>query len=284
MLTIQNLSYHYKKSNPLFRDLQLELAPGNICGLLGKNGAGKTTLLKLITGLLFPKKGEITVLEYTPVDRLPAFLSDIFLIPEEMEVPNIKIATFEKIYAPFYPKFNGAQFDRYLYEFGLEKDRKLHQLSFGQKKKALLSFGLATNCALFIMDEPTNGLDIPSKSQFRSLLAGAITDEKTFLISTHQVRDMSNLIDEIIIVDNGKIIFQENIASVSDTLHFEMRYRESELNGALHAERTPGGFLVVSENVHKQDSEVDIEALFNTVINETQKIQQLFKKEVHHEA
>lgn len=284
MITIQNLNYHYQKRYPIFRDLALQLEPGNIYGLLGKNGAGKTTLLKLMTGLLFPKEGQISVMGYQPSQRLPEFLSDIYIIPEEMYVPNIKIGTYEKLYAPFYPRFDHETFEQHLKEFGIDRNRHLQGLSYGQKKKALLSFGLAANCRLLILDEPTNGLDIPSKSQFRKLLAASITDEKCFVISTHQVRDMTNLIDPLIVLEDGKILFHESLEEVSRRLYFSVQYRDADLQDALYSERTPGGHLIVTENQHGEDSEVDLEVLFNAIVSNKQKIQQIFKKEVPHEA
>ncbi len=285
MIRIQNLSYHYKKDRSLFRDLDFELAPGTICGLLGKNGAGKTTLLKLINGLLFPQVGDIDVLGFKPSDRLPAFRSECYLVPEDIYLPKMRIRTYVKLYAPFYPRFDHSQFARFISDFGLTDDRYLHRLSQGQKKKVILSFGLATNSRLLIMDEPTNGLDIPSKSQFRRLLSAAITDERSFIISTHQVRDVSNLIDPIIILDGGQVLFNESIESVTDKLHFSLHFREGDTDGALYTERTPGGYMAVSENQHGEYSELDLEVLFNAVISNQSSIRNIFQpKPLKHEA
>jgi ABC-2 type transport system ATP-binding protein len=283
MITIHDLNFHYKKKKPLFSDLQLNIGPGNICGLLGKNGAGKTTLLKLIAGLLYPKSGNLTVNGFNPEDRLPSFLADLYFVPEEFYLPSMKIATFEKVYAPFYPNFSAEQFNHYLQEFELEKNNKLNGLSYGQKKKALLSFGLATNSNLMILDEPTNGLDIPSKSIFRKLLAGSVDDEKCYIISTHQVRDMINLIDPVIILEDGKIIFNATIEEITSKLHFGMHFQESTVSNALYAERTPGGYLAVTPNVTGEETEVDMEVLFNAVVSNKARVQQLFSKELHHD-
>lgn len=283
MITISDLNFHYKKKKPLFNHLALNIESGNICGLLGKNGAGKTTLLKLIAGLTYPKSGNLTVNGYNPTKRAPSFLADMYIVPEEFYVPTMKIATFEKIYGAFYPKFSGAQFDKYLTNFELEKDNRLHKLSYGQKKKVLLSFGMATNSSLMILDEPTNGLDIPSKSIFRKLLAGSIDDDKCFVISTHQVRDMINLIDPVIILENGRIIFNASIEEITSKLHFGMYFQESEISDAFYSERTPGGYLAVTPNLSGEETEVDMEILFNAVISNKKRIEKLFEKEVHHD-
>jgi len=255
----------------------LNIEPGNICGLLGKNGAGKTTLLKLISGLLYAKSGQLSVNGYDPAKRLPDFLADLYIVPEEFYVPNMKIATFEKVYGAFYPKFSAEQFNHYLQAFELEKNNKINKLSYGQKKKVLLSFGLATNSRLMILDEPTNGLDIPSKSIFRKLLATSIDDDKCYIISTHQVRDMINLIDPVIILENGKIIFNASIEEITSKLHFGMHFQEPKNTEVFYAERTPGGYLAVTPNTAGEETEVDMEILFNAVINNREHIHQLFE-------
>ena len=283
MINLQNISFGYKKNAwsrsyvPLFESLDFQMEAGNIYGLLGKNGAGKTTLLKIIAGLLFPKAGETNVMGFTPKDRHPDFLADLYFIHEEMYVPDLTVTAYENLYAPFYPRFDHAQFDAHLNEFGLTKDKKMKTFSYGQKKKVLLSFGLASNCRLLILDEPTNGLDIPSKSQFRKLLATSITDDRAFIISTHQVRDMSNLIDPIIILENGKIIFQENIMDIMKKLSFSIQNNPSESSETLYSERVPGGYRIVSENLDGDETDVDIEALFNTVVTNKEKMNNLFK-------
>lgn len=276
MINVNNLSFSYHEKQALFRELDLDIPPGNIYGLLGKNGAGKTTLLRLIAGLLFPQEGDITVMGQEPQQRTPSFLSDVFFIAEEMHVPGQKVSDFERTYAPFYPKFDTNEFKNHLREFEIADDKKMTDLSYGQKKKVMMSFGLATNCRLLILDEPTNGLDIPSKSQFRKLLAGAITDERTFIISTHQVRDMANLIDPIIILEDSKILFQQSLEEITRKLHFELLYSATMPEGTLYSERVPGGYMVVTENHEALDSEVDVEVLFNTVISNKSKIRELF--------
>lgn len=277
MIELTDLSFNYRKKQSLFQRLNLKIPEGYIYGLLGKNGAGKTTLLKLIAGVLFPKTGTAKSSGYNPKDRHPDYLADLYFIPEDLYVPNIKMAAYLQLYAPFYPKFDEAQFQKYLSEFEIPQNESLTSMSYGQKKKFLLSFGLATNVKLLILDEPTNGLDIPSKSQFRKLLAGAIHEERTIIISTHQVRDMANLIDPIIILENGEIIFQQALEAITQHLYFELVPTMEEPEGVLYAERVPGGFFTVSRNENKLDSEVDIEVLFNAVVSNKAAMQEIFQ-------
>ena len=218
MLEINKICFGYEGVRGLFKDLDLQLKAGSIYGLLGKNGAGKTTLLKLIAGMLFPDGGNCNVLGFTPQHRLPQFLQEIYFIPEEFYVPPISADIYVNLYAPFYSNFDHKIFQDAINEFGLSTDKELTTLSYGQKKKFLVVFGLATNCKFLLLDEPTNGLDIPSKSQFRKLLATMLTKDKAFIIATHQVRDLETLIDTVVILDEGKIIFNQSIYETETNL------------------------------------------------------------------
>ncbi len=180
------MAFGYNGAN-VFEDLNLEMTRGNIYGLLGLNGAGKTTLMKLMTGLLFPRTGTVSVLGDNPARRYPDVLSRIFMLPEELHLPGISVKEYLISRSPFFPAFDNERFKRYMGEFDIPQDKKLSKLSYGQQKKFLLSFGLACGSELLVLDEPTNGLDIPSKGMFRRLVAEALSDERVFIISTHQV-------------------------------------------------------------------------------------------------
>jgi len=241
----------------------VHLEPGSITGLLGKNGAGKTSLLKLLTGLLHPQSGELSVLDQNPRKRQVSMLNDVFLVPEEFYFPAISIADYIKAYAPFYPRFDHPMMDRILVEFELRAESNLQKLSHGQKKKFLIAFALATRCRLLVLDEPTNGLDIPSKTLFRKILAGSLDEKQLVVISTHQVKDVENLIDKIIILDNGKVIFQQTIAEISQKVCFISGTSE-DVEGAIYSEAVPGGYRLMMPNGHAE-TEVDIELLFNAI-------------------
>lgn len=276
LIQIDGLRFGYKRGKPLFNDLDLHLQGGQIYGLLGRNGAGKTTLLRIIAGLLNPWSGEVRTLGHHAFDRCASMLEDICFIPEEWSVPDLDIRDLPRIYAPFYPRFDDDLFWKLVAEFDLPSSGKLTGSSFGQKKKAIISFGLATKARLLILDEPTNGLDIPSKSRFRKIISSSIHDETCMLISTHQVRDMVNLIDPLIILDQGQIIFQQDLASVAQKLRFHVHTGLQEPLDAWYAERIPGGYMAVSENTTNEDTDVDLEVLFNTIIQHPDRIRQLF--------
>ena len=276
MINIQSLTFSYRKNKPLFENLQLRLEAGHIYGLLGKNGAGKSTLLKQIAGLLFPDSGTCEVMGYASAKRQPSFLREIFLVPEEFYLPKVSIKHYVNTYAPFYPNFDEGAFFKYLKEFEIPRDHRLTEMSYGQKKKVLISFALATNTRVLIMDEPTNGLDIPSKSQFRKVIAAAVSEDKCIVISTHQVRDLDNLIDSIVIIDGHKIIFREDVQTVTDKLSFKTVSRIEETTGVLFADSNLRGHTIITRNSGNEQSKIDMELLFNAILTNHQPIQEIF--------
>lgn len=267
MITLANAYFHYGKTD-LFNDLSLSIPGGNIYGLLGMNGAGKTTLLKILSGQIYLKRGSAEVLGFDPQKRPAQLLSEIFYLPEEFHLPNVYLKEYLSLNAPFYPKFSREQFDRYSEIFSLDYRKKISKFSYGQKKKFLLSFGLAANTRLLILDEPTNGLDIPSKSQFRRAVASAINGEKTFIISTHQVRDMENLIDPIIILHEGKVIFNHPLDAISRMFTHSLTASEPDKGRKyLYQDKVPGGWSALSAREDKDpETNVDLETLFNAVL------------------
>lgn len=257
--------------------MSLEIQPGNIYGLLGKNGAGKSTLLKIISGLLFPQAGEIKVLNHVPSERHPNFLNQIFLVTEEFDLPSMTIQQYLTYFGTFYPDFNADQFDQFLSEFKLTRKDKLNGLSYGQKKKFLLSFGLASNCKLLILDEPTNGLDIPSKSLFRKVVATAMTEDRTFIISTHQVRDMEGLIDPIIIIDEGEVVLNASSERITEKLKVIKSSKVPDSETSIYWEGNFGSYVVVEENTDHSETNMNLELLFNTVTSDKERVHEIFR-------
>jgi len=276
MLQIKDLKFSYLKPNrELFNDFSLDLLPGNVYGLLGKNGAGKSTLIYLMTGLLTPASGQVTLDGNDVRRRLPITLSDMFLVPEEFDLPHISLNKFISINAPFYPRFSMDDMNRYLDIFEIEHNIKLQSLSMGQKKKVFMSFALATNTQVLIMDEPTNGLDIPSKSQFRKIIAMGMNDEKLMLFSTHQVRDIEAILDHVTIIDQSRVLLNTSIADVSSRLAFR-QLRDGDR--PLLVQQGPMGSMAVVPASPNEETQVDLEMLFNATLQQPQAIKELFSK------
>jgi ABC-2 type transport system ATP-binding protein len=277
MITLNKVSFGYKKSHQLYHSLDLQLHGGNMYGLLGKNGAGKSTLLKLMAGLVFPTKGKVDVLAETPMLRKPSLLQEVFVIPEEIDTPDIHVHIFGKDHLPFYPKFEMEKFKSLLAELDVP-EKNMKEMSFGQKKKVWIALGLAANTRLLILDEPTNGLDIPSKRKLRKLFAQHIHNELCIIISTHQVRDLDNLISHLIVVDQGEIIVNTSVDAIAEKLSFTQTTTSQDQTSALYTETNLIGQLVVEENVNRNTSgKIDMELFFNACIANKQRMHSLFK-------
>jgi ABC-2 type transport system ATP-binding protein len=277
MISIQNLSFGYRKNRPLYKNLSLTLEAGSIYGLLGKNGAGKSTLLKNLAGLLFPTAGTISVNGFSPQKRLPSFLETIYLIPEEVHVPALTIHQYKNLFAPFYPNFDAEKFFSYLEQLDVKEQGKLNTLSFGQQKKFIIAFALACNTKVLLLDEPTNGLDIPSKIRFRKLISSVFNEDRMIFISTHQIRDLDNLIDRVIIVDKGELLLNTSITGIAEKLCFKTVTELADTDTLLYSEESLKGFAVVTENSGSEDSKVNLEHLFNAITENPAKAKVIFK-------
>lgn len=276
MIEVSNLTFGYHKKSLLFKNLNLSLRVGHIYGLLGKNGAGKSTLLKNLAGLVYPLEGSCTVNGYTSAKRLPAFLQELFFIPEELYMPALTAAQFAESTGHFYPNFDKQQFLTMLDQFGAPVDQQLHKLSFGQQKKVMISFGLATNTGLLIMDEPTNGLDIPSKIQFRKIIAAALTDDRCIIISTHQVRDLDSLIDTLVVLHEQEIVLNSSLDTIAERIQFTTLLRANQ-EQILYQEENMTGANTISVNTGEGYGKVDMEMLFNAIISGHKSIVDLLK-------
>lgn len=276
MIQLKELSFGYKESTTVIDSITIDLQIGKIYGLLGKNGVGKTTLLKLMCGLLFPKKGNIIVNTQNPALRKPTLLNDLFYLPEEIYLPAKNPKQLVDLYGSFYPNFDNGLFLNYLTELDVDHDKSLTKLSFGQKKKALIAFALACNTRYLFLDEPTNGLDIPSKINFRSIVSSAYDENKAIIISTHQVRDLDSLIDTVLIMNKNKIVFNESIINIGQVLRF--RNASVAPENALFTHNDVLGVSYVIENTEKNPEKINLETLFNCVIAKPEKIIPLFKK------
>lgn len=278
MIKAEHLTFGYGKNKQVFNDFNLEIEKGKIVGLLGKNGTGKSTLLYIICGLLKPSHGNVTIKGIDIRRRLPQTLSDIYLVPEEFDLPNLSMKQFVKLNSGFYPNFSNETLSTCLNDFDLGMDINLGELSMGQKKKAYMCFALATNTSLLLMDEPTNGLDIPSKSQFRKVIASGMTDEKTIIISTHQVRDIDRLLDHITIIDGTEVLLDKSVKEITDRLYFCEQSMNEPTDGVLFIQPSVQGNSIIMENKFNEESPMNLEVLFNAILAERNKIQEVFNK------
>jgi ABC-2 type transport system ATP-binding protein len=273
MVKLSDLSFGYRKRKPVLNGISLDIEPGIIYGLLGKNGEGKTTLLHIISGLLFPDSGSCRVLGSEPAKREAAFLQKLFLLPEELLFPDVSALAYIRMYAPFYPTFSEDILKDCVEAFGLDLAAPLRKTSLGQKKKAAVTLALSARTPLLLMDEPTNGLDIPSKSIFRKLLASSLSREQSVLISTHQVRDLESLIDAVVILDNKEIALNRTLNEIAAKLDFRL---VSPDEPAFCRESSPAGAFGVVPNRTGVGGAVSLELLFKAAIEAKNDLKQLF--------
>lgn len=275
MISLKGINLSYKRNKPVLQDLNMELASGHIYGLLGKNGEGKTTLLNILCGLLFPDKGTCTVLGEIPARRSAKLLQQLFLLPEEIALPDVTVSAYISMYAPFYPTFDQEILKACIEQFEIDVKGKVTKMSQGQRKKVAITLALAAHTPLLLMDEPTNGLDIPSKAVFRRLVANYIGEHQMVIISTHQVRDLESLIDSVLILEKKQILLGATLDEIGEKLAFRQVTKEEPV---LYSEPTPGGMMGVIENKEKEVTPVSLELLFNTVTTHPREIERIFNR------
>ena len=279
MIDVNKVSFSYgRKKSKVLDGFSMQLEKGAVYGLLGKNGTGKSTLLYLMAGLLRPQSGQVLYKGAEVVKRDPSLLQDMFLVPEEFALPNVSLKQYVKLNAPFYPNFSDELLRSCLRDFDMNEDIHLGELSMGQKKKAFMCFALATNTSLLMMDEPSNGLDIPSKSQFRKVIASGMTDDKAVIISTHQVRDIDSLLDHVLIMDGSELLLNESVASICEKLYFAEQGMNEPTDDALYVQPSVQGNSVILPNTYGEESKMNLEVLFNAILAERVKMQQMFNR------
>jgi ABC-2 type transport system ATP-binding protein len=277
IIEIQELNFHYKRQNQLLAGVSLEFRSGTIYGLLGKKDEGKTTLLKLISGLLFPHTGKIDVLGHVPNSRHPKMLQEIFFLPEEAYSSSLGIEQFESIYAPFYPNFSSTTFYGYLNDFIIDATTDcINEMSYIQKKKLFIAFGLSTNAKLLLLDEPTDGLDDSSKEQLERILSAAINDKCCFLITSQHFNDLKSIAGNILIMNKHKIIFNQTRINISKKLYFNISDKKESSKPIVYFTEVLDGYQMICENTDENTSEIDLELLSNAVVENPERFKNIF--------
>lgn len=274
MIEINDLGFSYG-SKSVLDHISIRLEDGKIYGLLGENGVGKTTLLTLLAGLKNAGSGSICTDGENPFNRRPSLLSNQYYLPDEVQAPNIPAIRYARMYGAFWSNFDLQKFQTILEEFEVDGSSKMNTMSTGQLKKTHIAFALSLGVKYLFLDEPTNGLDIPSKSQFRKALLKYTSDDSVVIISTHQVRDLESIIDPIIILDNNDVLLNRSIAEITEKLYFD--YGNTVKPGSLYSEQLPGGFVQVFVNETGEDSKVNVEALFNAAHSNKELIKKLYE-------
>ena len=207
------------------------------------------------------------------------FAEEFFEYDEEGFIEELK--KFINKIGAFYPRYDHSYFLNLMKELEVDANKKFNTMSYGQKKKSLLACALSLRTDYLLLDEPTNGLDIPSKALFRKVIlqhsvSTDLTDlhGTTIIISTHQVKDVENLIDPIVILDHDEVLLNATFEEITEKLYFD--YGSEKSDDALYTEMIPGGYINVLPNKLGMESNVNVEALFNAVRNNKKKIREIF--------
>ncbi|MGM0945273.1 MAG: ATP-binding cassette domain-containing protein [Bacteroidota bacterium] len=266
MIHVENLHFGYSKKPTLFSELNWEAPEGTIIGLLGKNGAGKSSFLRILSGILFPLDGAVTVNGFVPRKRQSQFLQELFLVPDESYLHSgLTSLGYEKITSPFYPRFDSARFRKLLDTFEVGPTVRVKDLSFGQQKKVVLAFALSSGCSLILMDEPTNGLDISSKAAFRKELVSVIREDQTVILATHLIKDLENTLDRVVILDQGKIKLDAALSELADGYYFGTATQAPR--EAIYVQSTALGVQYIEPRKSQAQSSINLEILFQGVVN-----------------
>ena len=235
------------KEKTVLDQLDFTLPRGSVTGLLGKNGSGKTTLLKCMLGLQTPQSGTITVLGEDSRQLSGAAKARLAYVPQEVSLyPWMKIRQVVAYTAAFYPRWNSTLIERLIKDWEIDPDDKVGPLSTGQLQKLGLLLALGHEPELLILDEPVASLDPSARRQFlATLLDIAMTGERTVLFSTHITSDLERVADRVAIMQSGRIVFDDELATLKDSVK---RLRVSVPTGLPDALRQLPGLLRCEAN------------------------------------
>lgn len=268
MITINQVSFSYKKNDLVLHDLNFDLNTPGVYGLFGKNAAGKSTLMKLMSGSLFPTQGSVYIQGTSTEDRSVASLQQVYYLSESIESPNWTAKQLAATYGKLYPNFGMTLFFEILSSFEVKPDITRKNMSMGQQKKLEISFALATQAPYLFMDEATNGLDIPSKKQFRKLINLYISEDQTLILSTHQFREIDQIIDHIMVLDNKQLVL--NLSTAKLNQHFICTNQPLTGEQLLYKDAGSPGNYGLYNNPHHRECQLDIELLFTAISTDSQ--------------
>ena len=263
-------------------DVSFDARPGEILGILGANGAGKTTTLRILASVIKADEGQVCLDGADITGNLMDYRRHIGFLTSELKLedyftPNYLFDYFSKLYGV--GEEQAAQRKKELFEkFGIDKfaEVKVADMSTGMKQKISLVISIVHNPDIIIFDEPTNGLDIPGKSQFRKFIASGMSDDKTIVISTHQVRDIDKVLDHVLIMDDSRVLLDESTSNICDKLFFVESDDRELAKSALFAIPTIQGNYLILPNEKQDESELNLELLFNATLATPEEIARLF--------
>lgn len=210
ILRLDKVAKHYPKFD--LKDVSFSLESGRIMGFVGRNGAGKTTTLKAIMNIIHLDGGHVTVFGKDLDKDIESIKGGIGFMNNGTDFfPAKKVEAIAEAYSRFFPNWDHGRFSGYLAHFGIDRNKKLNELSQGMKIKFLLSLALSHDARLLILDEPTTGLDPIAREEILSILLEVVKNkDRAVLFSTHITSDLDKVADDVTYIRNGEIVFSED--------------------------------------------------------------------------
>lgn len=234
ILTLRDVSRRYGRTEAL-RGVSLDLHGGGVYGLLGRNGAGKTTLLRMIPCLLHPSEGEVRVFELDPWDQQEEVKQRLGYVADHDEYPPLlRVRDLLGVHAVCYEKWDEGMASRLLDQFSLDRRRRLHTLSKGQKRQVSLLCAVCHQPELLVMDEPAGGLDPVVRREFLEVTLDCLSEEgSTVIFSSQQFADVERIADHVILLHEGKVLADEPLATLQENAtRIAVEVQEEESGGA----------------------------------------------------
>ena len=214
ILTCEGLTKSYQKGKNALDDIELHIGFGRIVGLLGPNGSGKTTLIKLANGLLQPTAGSIRIAGMDPgpdTKAIVSYLPDAAWLPDWMRVEQLV-----EMFRDFYADFDPAKANEMLEKLELSPKAPLKSLSKGNKEKVQLILAMSRNARLYLLDEPIGGVDPAARDYILDTIIRNYDPEAAVILSTHLIADVERILDEVIFVNQGQVMFQSTVDAIRE--------------------------------------------------------------------
>lgn len=276
---IEDLNYAFG-SHQVLKEMSFSLEANKIYGLLGKNGAGKTTLINLLVNQLIAKEGSIQLFGKDPRNN-PAVLKEVCIVREaEFYAPYMKGKAILQLYSCFYENYDKQLEEKLVAFFNIPLDIAYRKYSRGMKSLLFMVMALCSKAPLTILDEPTLGMDAPNREQFyKILLDEYVKEPRTFIISTHLINEIENLLEEVIIIDQGEVLLQEEVESLkSKAVYLSGNKEDLERLAALKMARPKESFGKSAGYVYIGElEEMDLKLIKSSYIEMSpMSIQQIF--------
>lgn len=222
-VAVEGLTYRFGTTAAVDA-LDVSIAPGRITGLLGRNGAGKSTLMSLLAGQRRPTSGRVLLDGVEPFEDARAMADTVLVREQTPQADSMTVTEYFEVAATFRPRWDRSYAERLLDRFGVPVDKKLCELSSGNRAAAIVSAGLATRAPLTMFDEPHLGMDAPSRYAFyEELVADYAEHPRTIVLSTHIIDEAAKLLEDVVIIDRGRLLVHDDAAT--------LRSRGAELTG-----------------------------------------------------